>query len=1519
MKCLSINHKSIGFLLLWSIINSCIAQQTSIWYPDQQPFVHFYNESEISSEAAYSIKQDSHGYFWIGSDDLLRYDGYSVQRYPHPIHEEFGFIIKSLLLVFLDSEDRVWTRYAGRFFIFDPETEKYTESSSVWPFHFSEVEKGSIWATTANGLVNYSFPPDSSKPEVWIIYNRAYPTKLFPFIDSLKLTNTPILALGKNEFDGSSYNFSVSDSSAFLMVSVHGHGQSFSISQEKQKIWHKDSLFNSSTKSFPTLPLSYGKVSLSKGTYTLHSHSQRQNSSPDFEHPFLEVPEEGKYAGMYLIPMDTIQRQYFDSIELDFQENMYRVSPPATNRHRIHHVEDSLYWLSNANFFDGFQKIVLKDKSIWSQERVLDTIYHSGKIKKWLTEHTLPLDDRFVLLIGGGHAFYRLGGMTYPMAILDTETEKLIEIRHNLADFPQFENPGYGYIIYQTYQDEYGDIWIGTSSHGQLKFRLPKNWQNEQEISIQLESVKLVDDTKTLLRTNTFIFDIHPDSYGNLWVGSLKDGISKIDIEQRSIKKPPYPKWLSIEKFHPEVIEWGNTFWTDREDKTWLIQYPDILGWYDNTNNTFHKVSNFNANLSDALRGIIFEDSRDHLWALSKRESLARIHKNTYKVDLFPFPEGCPINRVFEDGKGKIWAIDMCSNFYQVDEQKKVFNPVNLFSDESSVKKWDGAFTAKSDLQGNSWITFHAGGLGKLSYTTSSQGKDSLVFKEYIPDQRCIALHIEKDLLYIGSPDGLMIFDPEKEEVIEKLNHESGFDGRWVMFIWVDKQKRIWFSDEYTFSFYDPQLKRTFTPKELSYLTNFDPPTVSKNGILSIGVKDGLIRVNTNTYQVDQSPPKINLEKLVSRGKEKETSFNLLSKNPKESYRIPFALNSLEIQYTGIHYDDPLKNRFQYQLVGVDDDWVDAGLERTARYPNLPAGTYTFQVKAANANGFWSEPTSVTFPVLPPWWRTWWAYTLYILAIAGLVYAFYRFQLNRQLAEAEANKFREIDEVKSRLYTNITHEFRTPLTIINGLTDQIKGFDKLRHIIKRNTGQLLNLVNQLLDLAKMEEGKLAIDYIQADVIPFIHSVSDTFNNVAEAKNILLTVRTEPRELHMDFDKEKLQHILTNLLSNALKFTPEGGKVELLTTRTEENLFKIQVKDSGIGISKEKLPHIFNRFYQGDQSDTRKWEGTGIGLALVKELTQLLDGQIEVVSNEDTGSTFSVKLPIMNEAPLTEITTLAPAFTIGNSPVVQKENFILSLEPQAPRALIVEDNEDVIFYLKSQLSKAYQLIVARNGREGIERAVNLIPDIIISDIMMPEVDGLELCQTLKNNPHTSHIPIILLTAKGDLDSKISGLSKGADAYLPKPFNQRELETRLEQLIASRKKMQQQFSTGKWGEIDFPQNPQLRQEYEFLKKVTDFIKANLSDEDLSIPKIASAVNMERSQLYRKINQLTGHSPSHLLKQLRLQKAHELLVHSNMNVSEIAFECGFKELPSLSRNYKAYFGKTPTEERKERKPKV
>ncbi|MEM8900103.1 MAG: ATP-binding protein, partial [Bacteroidota bacterium] len=534
-----------------------------------------------------------------------------------------------------------------------------------------------------------------------------------------------------------------------------------------------------------------------------------------------------------------------------------------------------------------------------------------------------------------------------------------------------------------------------------------------------------------------------------------------------------------------------------------------------------------------------------------------------------------------------------------------------------------------------------------------------------------------------------------------------------------------------------------------------------------------------------------------------------------------------------------------------------------------------------------------------------------------LGFAFYRFQLNRQLAEAEANKFREIDEVKSRLYTNITHEFRTPLTIIDGLTDQIKGFDKLRHIIKRNTGQLLNLVNQLLDLAKMEEGKLSIDYIQADVIPFIYSVSDTFNNVAEAKNIHFVVSSELRELYMDFDKEKLQHILTNLLSNALKFTPEGGKVELMTDKPDESHIRIQIKDSGIGISEEKLPHIFNRFYQGDQSDTRKWEGTGIGLALVKELTQLLDGKIEVVSNETSGTLFSVTLPIMNEAPLTEIATIAPTFTVANSHVTQKENFILSLEPQAPRALIVEDNEDVIFYLKTQLSKSYQLIVARNGKEGIDRAVNLIPDIIISDVMMPEVDGLELCQTLKNNPHTSHIPIILLTAKGDLESKISGLSKGADAYLPKPFNQRELEIRLEQLIASRKKMQQQFSTGKWGEIELPQNPQLRQEYEFLKKVTDYIEANIGDENLSVPQIASAVNMERSQLYRKVNQLTGHSPSYLLKQLRLQKAHELLVHSSMNVSEIAFECGFKELPSLSRNYKAYFGKTPTEERKARKP--
>ncbi|MEM7510944.1 MAG: triple tyrosine motif-containing protein, partial [Bacteroidota bacterium] len=983
---------------------------------------------------------------------------------------------KSLRIPFIDKYNRPWVNFAGRIFIFDPEGETFEEVFTEFPKECVEIEDGNIWCTTVNGLLNYSFPHETKKPQIQYILNRSYHSDLFPFLAELLQGSNRIFQIENDPFTTPSkkYKITIEDSSDYLFFAVHPKNQTFHISQFGKKIWRSDDSLKTNTKSVPTRSISYGTVSLSVGNYELEISGESQPWTKPHKQS-IPSNSEYEYRGVSLFKLSPSQTQLFDSIELDFQQNKFRPLPPFPNSQWLSQIEDSLFWYANPTY--GFQEVVLKDGVMLKRKIIADTLFHSGEIKTWLTQHYLPLDKRFVLMIGGNNIGRLTNGkILYPMAILDTEEEKLISVKHDLSK-SSFLNPGYGYIAYRIHRDANGDFWMGTSSHGLLKFRLPDNWEKEEQIDLQIEHINLIEIEKASYESSTHVTDVSPDPYGNLWASSHTNGIFKIEHDATNISKLSYPDWINTTKFKSEMIEWGGSLWVDKKDKVWISQYPNHLGWFNDSTNTFEKFTTTGENFSENYRGILYEDGQENFWAFSKGECLYKINKRTYTVDKIPFPEGSRINKVFEDVKGQLWATDVHANFYKIDPVLLNISPFNMYSEGTQVRKWDGLWTVQNDKKGNTWMSFHAGGLGKLSYEKLPSGRDSIIFEEFIPSMRCIAISIDKKgKLWLGHPDGIYVFDPEKEEIVKTIGKKEGFDGNWVLGLFIDKHDRIWFIANSTLGFYDQVQQKTFVPEALSNLKLFEPSSISSKGVLTTAALDGIIRVGINTFQLDNTPPSVLIEKIITQGQDKKNQLNLIyTEDRTKQIDFPWSENSLEIQYTGIHYDDPVENRFQYQLVGVDDDWIDVGQERIARYPNLPSGTYTFQVKAVNANGFWSEATSVTFRVLPPWWRTWWAYTLYILAIASLVYAFYKFQLNRQLAEAEANKFREIDEVKSRLYTNITHEFRTPLTIIDGLTDQIKGFDKLRHIIKRNTGQLLNLVNQLLDLAKMEEGKLSID------------------------------------------------------------------------------------------------------------------------------------------------------------------------------------------------------------------------------------------------------------------------------------------------------------------------------------------------------------------------------------------------------------------------------------------------------------
>lgn len=522
-------------------------------------------------------------------------------------------------------------------------------------------------------------------------------------------------------------------------------------------------------------------------------------------------------------------------------------------------------------------------------------------------------------------------------------------------------------------------------------------------------------------------------------------------------------------------------------------------------------------------------------------------------------------------------------------------------------------------------------------------------------------------------------------------------------------------------------------------------------------------------------------------------------------------------------------------------------------------------------------------------------------------------QLNRRLALAEADRLRELDTLKSRLYTNITHEFRTPLTVILGLTDQINGHEKETKLIRRNGKNLLNLINQMLDLSRFEAGQIKLDIQQSDIIPFLSYISRSFHSLAYSQKINVSFYSPEETLVMDYDQEKVRQILSNLITNAIKFTPEYGEVQVVVKRVD-NMFLLSVRDTGIGISPEELPKIFNRFQQVDPSSTRSGEGTGIGLAIVKEMVKLMDGKIEVKSELKKGSEFIVTLPISNEGPMERWHMEEVAVTSDNQlNQALIEDASEELIDTKPLLLIIEDNQDVVYYLKILLQKQYQLLIAHNGVEGIEKAFEQMPDIIISDVMMPQKDGYQVCEELKKDKRTSHIPIILLTAKGDIASKRAGLQTGADAYLAKPFDQEELFIRLQKLIDLRQKLKEKYL-----DVSLENMPaeviENDVELQFLQKLEEVLRDNLANEDFRVnPHLCQAMLMSRPQLYRKIKALKDISPSEYIRQFRLREARRLLLQTNEKIGDIASLTGYRDSSYFSKVYAAEFGETPGETRK------
>jgi len=542
------------------------------------------------------------------------------------------------------------------------------------------------------------------------------------------------------------------------------------------------------------------------------------------------------------------------------------------------------------------------------------------------------------------------------------------------------------------------------------------------------------------------------------------------------------------------------------------------------------------------------------------------------------------------------------------------------------------------------------------------------------------------------------------------------------------------------------------------------------------------------------------------------------------------------------------------------------------------------------------------------------AFAMSLIVITAYIFffSFYAVNLNAKAEQRETQRQKELNDAKTRLYTNITHEFRTPLTVILGLADSVKTGQqnhieaKMDTIIK-NGKSLLQLVDQMLDLSKLESGKMTVSKIHTNIIPFLKYVFQLQEFYAEEKRIHFSFFSESQSYELDFDPEKTAAIISNLLNNSIKFTPEGGSITLKVYAVS-NYLHIEIRDNGIGIPAEKMEKIFDRFYQVDGENTRKNGGAGVGLALTRELVNLMKGTISVKSVPGVETVFVVRLPVTHQIQ-TELDQVTKGLNPDNEKIPQSTLDTTKVQSNShQQLLIVEDNSDVVAYLKACYQNNFSIIIAKEGLEGYQMALEYIPDIIISDVMMPGMDGFELCKKLKDDFRTSHIPIILLTAKADIPSRIEGLEQGADAYVVKPFNQQELLVRMQKLLELRRNLFKRYSNGNGS--GFSSDPVILKEDKFFERLNESINRNLSDENYDIHQLCEDMAMSKSQLYRKFRALTNDSAARYIRRQRMKRAKELLQTTNMNITEVGYEVGMKSLSTFSQLFKDEFGESPRE---------
>ncbi len=885
-----------------------------------------------------------------------------------------------------------------------------------------------------------------------------------------------------------------------------------------------------------------------------------------------------------------------------------------------------------------------------------------------------------------------------------------------------------------------------------------------------------------------------------------------------------------------------------------------------------------------------------------------------------------------KDVHGNVWLMTS-GQLFQMKTRPTGYDWIQVLSLSDNLTAFSNFLyfdTSRDQLWFSMGSSLYAYGIGDQRLQNYGRRKVGHNFKQIL----CMEAD-SQGILWMGTDNGLLRWNPE-DESSRVYTIDDGLPNNFICGMLPEGDSCLWLSTNYGLSRFQIRQEKfiNFFEEDGLTLNEFNRMSYfqAKNGQMFFGGMQGLNaffpKKVMEAYRRQNSKTQMVLSSFEHIDEKRDSTIKEYFLAKGAEIHLHHWDKSFSFEYTLTDFSEPQDIYYSYLMEGYEKAWSIPSSNNFSRFTSLPPGSYTFRVKARDHRGNW-HPSELAIKVRmhPAWWESMWAYVAYVLLTLGLIGIVFRFMRKRlllqsqlRLEQQEASRLKELDHFKSRLFTNLTHEFRTPLTVILGMAQQIKDAPgqyarQGAELISRNGKGLLQLINQLLDLSKLENHAFQLHLQQGDIIPYLRYLTESYQTYADGQNLSLQFFSSTDEVVMDYDPEQIKQIISNLISNAIKFTPSGGRVSLHVEASEKQL-QLEVRDTGIGIAAENLAHVFDRFYQVESDMTRLGEGTGIGLAHSQELVRLMGGEISVRSEIKQGSCFRIMLPIQKTAEAQArqdwLVKEAPDSSLSQLPLPLADQ---ELSPaDLPQLLIIEDNPDVVIYLQSCLKHAYQLDIAYNGKIGIEKAIENIPDLIISDVMMPEKDGFEVCDTLKQDERTSHIPFILLTAKADAASKLAGLKRGADAYLAKPFDREELLVRLEIMLAQRERIRKFFSQNPvqvQAPLPAPDSLEadVQIEHAFLQKIMQIVSGNYQDESFGLAELCRKLGMSRSQLFRKMKAISDSSPAELIRKYRLNKARELLESTDRSVSDVCWDVGFKNLAHFSKAFQEEFGLKPS----------